>query len=63
MNCRTLVVANFSETEMRALIAARVASGLMAGLSLGPSVSAIIGREGIHRILPVRPSEEESLAL
>jgi hypothetical protein len=28
--------ANFSEAEMRALIAAQVASGLVAGLSLGP---------------------------
>jgi L-lactate dehydrogenase len=27
------------------------------------SVPAIIGREGIHRILPLRPSEEESVAL
>jgi len=27
---------SFSETEMRALIAAQVASGLVAGLSLGP---------------------------
>jgi hypothetical protein len=28
--------ANFSEAEMRALIAAQVAAGLVAGLSLGP---------------------------
>ena len=28
--------ANYSEAEMRALIAAHVASGLVAGLSLGP---------------------------
>jgi hypothetical protein len=28
--------ANFSEAELRALIAAQVASGLVAGLSLGP---------------------------
>jgi hypothetical protein len=30
------MAANFSEAEMRALIAAHVASGLVAGLSLGP---------------------------
>jgi hypothetical protein len=30
------VAANYSEAEMRALIAAHVASGLVAGLSLGP---------------------------
>ena len=30
------MAANFSEAEMRALIAAQVASGLVAGLSLGP---------------------------
>ena len=30
------MAANYSETEMRALIAAHVASGLVAGLSLGP---------------------------
>jgi hypothetical protein len=36
MNWRTPVAANYSEAEMRALIAAQVASGLAAGLSLGP---------------------------
>ncbi len=30
------MAADFSEAEMRALIAAQVASGLVAGLSLGP---------------------------
>jgi hypothetical protein len=30
------MAADFSEVEMRALIAAQVASGLVAGLSLGP---------------------------
>ena len=30
------MAADFSEAEMRALIAAKVASGLVAGLSLGP---------------------------
>jgi len=30
------MAANFSEAEMRALLAAQVASGLVAGLSLGP---------------------------
>jgi hypothetical protein len=30
------MAANFSEAEMRALIAGQVASGLVAGLSLGP---------------------------
>ena len=38
------MAANFSEAEMRALIAAQVASGLVAGLSLGPkSLDAEIG--------------------
>jgi hypothetical protein len=30
------MAANYSEAEMRALIAAKVASGLVTGLSLGP---------------------------
>jgi len=30
------MAANYSEAEMRALIAAQIASGLVAGLSLGP---------------------------
>jgi hypothetical protein len=30
------MAANYSEAEMRALIAAQVASGLVSGLSLGP---------------------------
>jgi hypothetical protein len=30
------MTANFSEADMRALIAAQVASGLVAGLSFGP---------------------------
>ena len=36
MNWRTPVAANYSEAEMRALLAAHVASGLVVGLSLGP---------------------------
>jgi len=36
MNWTYAMAANFSEAEMRALIAAQVASGLVAGLSLGP---------------------------
>ena len=30
------MAANYSEAEMRALLAAHIASGLVAGLSLGP---------------------------
>jgi hypothetical protein len=30
------MVSNYSEAEMRALIAAQVAAGLVAGMSLGP---------------------------
>jgi len=34
------MAANYSEAEMRAFIAAQVAAGLVAGLSLGPKSSA-----------------------
>jgi len=33
------VAANYSEAEMRAMVAAQVAAGLVAGLSLGPKSS------------------------
>jgi hypothetical protein len=33
------MAANYSEAEMRALVAAQVAAGLVAGLSLGPKSS------------------------